>query len=1160
MAEGLERRAQPVDNLRGQEAVNPVTRVVPGVNTPSAPSVPVNTYGSQIAQKVNQFASGRLAEIQQKRQERSMMDGQIAGMQGASFESVEMEGDKWALEGWRDVTAQTMSAGLLRAQENEIAQGGYEQSPDQYRATLVNRIDGMTADIPDARTRELAREQLMQQMPALVDAHMRQNIGFQEQQNFDALASSVDTLSRDNSSTGALIAFANGTSSATAGLSQERRRSAVVAGIVNSFTNNNPAAFAHLESAGFLTTDNLTSSQLQTIRAAQSAYHTRMEQQWNAEWHTDMTTLRDQVELGQVSPIVAAERYANINAVHGRRTSAAQAGQMYDAARAGVQFSEGTRGLNIQAAGVEGNFGLQSRLLMDAVANSTDSGTRGLLSEFTLEEIEDTLEAHGGNVEGALIALDQSRRPTSDSIQPVAGAVALDPADTSSWLVENQNSARRDDPISNRLVSALGAVLPAMGLRFEVHSGGQGEAGSDPNRTGSTRHDHGNAADGVLFIGDEMLDHSNPEHIPIFQEVVRRLRAQGVTGIGAGAGDGSYMGNNSIHIGYGAEAVWSSTRAGTPVVPWLREAWDAGPLGNDQSSNFVRDVSASYSDNRPDPQADRAAAELRLEQLRQRARLGALEAMGPAMAENDELFMRGERPIIEWREQRQAAYEQYGMELNSERVNQEQQMMRSVAGRRIQELQQVEDVQTAVQLETSLAAADVKLQERRAAFEAGTGDLTLDEINEEYMTSMLGAYQESGADLDASRISQDAADIVRESSDLVTRALRGQEEAAIIANAETAGTVGSLPPNLMDRAVRNFRDHLGLQVENYRAENPDAPPAEIGAIQRGAEVEYLATNNILDEALQQQINLAASGRWVDQAGNARPSTVVGLHSFVSLMSENPALAYQYVPDAQARGRMMAASHMVMSMFPDRKVFTDVDLGNRNDPVANAFYESVQQVGLSVGSEPSAEETADRISRAVTLMDRGNITNSRFGGFNTLSVSDSLVPPSLLGAGLSGVFDREDVYASRRSDRDAVDAQFGMHVERFLEEVVPHMPGTSQQGAVTMALNYVRDMGAFMGSSYIMPAPNEPSIRAQMYPGQQVESTAAVNTAIVQWLGDPDVQSDNPQLLQFQEDGWIRSGSPYTVSRVNGQYVANIIGVGSIVLPLREIGDHYTAKR
>ena len=380
MAQGLERRAQPVDNLRGAEAVEPVTRSVPSVGTPPTPSVPVESYGAQIAQQVSQFASGKLAEIQRKRQEQSMIDGQIAAMQGDSFESVEMGGDKWALEGYRVVTAQTMSAGLLRAQEQEIASGAYEDDPDAYRQRLVGRIDAMTSEIGDERTRELARENLMQQMPALVDAHMRQNLAFREQQNFDALAQSVDVLSRDNSSTGALVAFATGQSEATAGLSIERRRTAVVQGVVNAFENDNPAAYAHLEAAGFFTTENLTASQLRTIRSAQASYHSRMEGTWNAEWHAENTRIQDAVRSGDLDPLVAVEQYAANNATHGRRTSASNAGQIYDAARAGVEFAEGTRGLNIQAAGAAGDYDLQARLMQAAVIHQESRGNPNAVS------------------------------------------------------------------------------------------------------------------------------------------------------------------------------------------------------------------------------------------------------------------------------------------------------------------------------------------------------------------------------------------------------------------------------------------------------------------------------------------------------------------------------------------------------------------------------------------------------------------------------------------------------------------------------------------------------------------------------------------------------------------------------------------------------------
>ena len=390
MVQGIDRRAQPVDNLRGAEAVEPVTRNVSDVGraagwgerswAPSTPRVPTDTYAAQIAQRVSKFASGALQDAQQRRQEQSMLDGQIAALQGQSFEQVEMQGDKWALEGWRVVTAQTLSAGLMRAQEHEISSGSYEQDPDAYRERLVNRIDAMTADIQDPETRRLARENLMRQMPALVDSHMKQHLAFKEQQNFDALAQSIDTLSRSDGSVDDLIAFATGESEATAGLSIERRRSAVVQGVVNAFENDNPAAYAHLDAVGFFSTENLTASQIRTIRAAQAAYHARMERQWNADWHEENTRIQDAVAAGDLDPLVAVEQFAANNARHGRRTSAHNAGQIYDAARAGVEFSEGTRGLNIQAAALAGDYALQAELMRDAVIHQESRGNPNAVS------------------------------------------------------------------------------------------------------------------------------------------------------------------------------------------------------------------------------------------------------------------------------------------------------------------------------------------------------------------------------------------------------------------------------------------------------------------------------------------------------------------------------------------------------------------------------------------------------------------------------------------------------------------------------------------------------------------------------------------------------------------------------------------------------------
>jgi hypothetical protein len=150
-----------------------------------------------------------------------------------------------------------------------------------------------------------------------------------------------------------------------------------------------------------------------------------------------------------------------------------------------------------------------------------------------------------------------------------------------SYIGYGNQGATRSLPLSPELAQALG-FLQEMGLRAHVFSGGQAELGSGGPRTGSTRHDRGHAADVFFYRGDERLNWANPEHVPIFQDVVRRGRAAGLTGFGAGPG---YMPEGSMHVGFGAPAVWGAGGRGENAPAWLREAFGgatggpAGPAG-----------------------------------------------------------------------------------------------------------------------------------------------------------------------------------------------------------------------------------------------------------------------------------------------------------------------------------------------------------------------------------------------------------------------------------------------------------------------------------------------------------------------------------------------------------------------------------------------------
>lgn len=139
-----------------------------------------------------------------------------------------------------------------------------------------------------------------------------------------------------------------------------------------------------------------------------------------------------------------------------------------------------------------------------------------------------------------------------------------------SWLRYANQGATRDDPLSQRMTQALASFLPEMGVEVEVFSGGQGPAGSGDARTGSTRHDHGNAADVFFHRNGRRLSWENPSDVPVLQEIVRRGRAAGLTGFGAGPG---YMTPGSMHIGFGAPAVWGDGGRSANAPDWLREAY-----------------------------------------------------------------------------------------------------------------------------------------------------------------------------------------------------------------------------------------------------------------------------------------------------------------------------------------------------------------------------------------------------------------------------------------------------------------------------------------------------------------------------------------------------------------------------------------------------------
>jgi hypothetical protein len=142
------------------------------------------------------------------------------------------------------------------------------------------------------------------------------------------------------------------------------------------------------------------------------------------------------------------------------------------------------------------------------------------------------------------------------------------------WLQYANQGATRSQPLSPQLVDAFGRFLPQLGVTAQVFSGGQPTANEGGGRTGSVRHDHGNAGDVFFFKDGRKLDWANAQDLPTFQEIVRQGKAAGLTGFGAGPG---YMQPGSMHVGYGHPGVWGAGGSSRNAPPWLVEAFGGMP-------------------------------------------------------------------------------------------------------------------------------------------------------------------------------------------------------------------------------------------------------------------------------------------------------------------------------------------------------------------------------------------------------------------------------------------------------------------------------------------------------------------------------------------------------------------------------------------------------
>lgn len=156
-------------------------------------------------------------------------------------------------------------------------------------------------------------------------------------------------------------------------------------------------------------------------------------------------------------------------------------------------------------------------------------------------------------------------------------------------IVGPPKTATRNQPIAKELEDVLNSAAAAAAIDvIEIVSGGQPAKGEGRARVGSTRHDHGRAADCKLIRDGHTLTFTDDSGGPVVEAFVTAAAAAGATGIGAGL---AYMGNATIHIGFGTSpsdnvrVVWGPGDVSSSAPAWLKAAAARGWMMADDGTS-----------------------------------------------------------------------------------------------------------------------------------------------------------------------------------------------------------------------------------------------------------------------------------------------------------------------------------------------------------------------------------------------------------------------------------------------------------------------------------------------------------------------------------------------------------------------------------------------
>ena len=1131
MTTGQPRREAVQDRLAGQAGMEPLTLQGPGLQAPPAIRAPDLTNVQRIAGQLAEWGGGKIEALANKQHEKDMLAGQMAYAQGQTLDEINMGGNKWALEGYKLIDAQTTSSSLLAAQQEEIAQGDYELSPDAFRDRYVARLDAALEGV-DPATAALVREQMSAHVPALAAEHTTSNMKYTEQQAFDALERSFDIVSRDPTATDAMVAFATGgDDSPSGGLSDDRRKAATVAGVIRAFDNDNPLAFAALKSAGLLG-DELDTDSQNALKAARGRFETRRRTEYDADLFNGEQAITSRVENGELEPPDAVLELSALYAEHGIRMDMADAGAIYSGAEAGRDTARKTKGLLLEEAALRGDTEAQAAILMGDLGQETTfewekHRTQGALREDSISGSDQQFVA---SVESMISSAPPEIR---DGLAVFSGYRSIE-RQTELWEASDKSGKMVAKPGSSqhnhgkafdlewngqRLDKAPQEVQDWVAANLEAHGltrpmdyepwhiepiGARGgdsameslivtESGGNPGAFRTNK--DGKSFGGLLQMGDARLaDWSNATGAPPItavqyaslppaqqkaigkwhiQDLVVAANASGAIGTTINGVTVTLSGLVAVgHLG-GKSGMEEFVRSGGKYNP----ADELGTTLTDYlSKHGAGDMKEFMS---PTEKYERAKAAR--DQTRERLAMDTYAQTEPLLGDIDNAYVRGEIDRAKWKSDRDAVYGEYGRAVTAADVNHEVSTIKSATDYSLEVAKQTGDDNYKLGVEAASAALSIpKLAWEAVLNNPAATSAEVQAANQAYIAERGAIFDSYGIKAIDRKDGAETEQMVARTKGAMDKQKVFREEQADIDAAVNGGYVAELPKALQERAFKQMQDNTVKTYTEAAATGAMSEEAANASIAKDMNAGF-AKMGVVDPKVARRMTAAVNGALVDKDGNPNPMVMDAIAQWAELKALNPRAA-----DTMLSGEATARAEAILAK-------------TGGDP--SMIGEAVRDLGVDISRSPLVTDTAEFIARDDV---QSGITNAVDAFLHSQDIGVFQAAWSDR-ADFSQTYDRGYTAADNIWTDDTKAAVHGEITEE-LSRLQRQNPNIKASDLVARAAENVERRTAAIGSDVVvLPAGQD---FGKMFFGSRAgefQHDGDVNSAVMAWLRAPGTQ-------------------------------------------------------